>query len=413
MIAEEKHDPRADRAEPVRMNVMIVSGYWTTQPLEGGVRRHVITLVQALKGKHDVSVFVPDWRQKRLVHESIDGVAVFRRRLAVAPASRHRFLRQFVSWLLNLPGTLLALRRAVAEQGIDVVHLHQVTAGSQFNFWLLRKLGGPPFIVGFHGRETRDFTRSPWLTRLQMGRLIHGAAAGVAVSRELLELGTRNGWRIDRSTAIPSGTDLDKVLASAEQIEPVGQVIDGPYFVMLGRLHEVKGQDLAIAAWKYVCADLPNVHLVLVGDFATEGGYEELVAESGLAHRIHLLGRQTHDAALGWLKGATGLIQASRSEGGCAPFAILEAAVLGIPVIVTGIPSLRETIRDGQTGLIVEPENPGAIADAVKRLASDARLASRLGESLSRYARSELTADNMADRYAQVYREVATGSLED
>lgn len=386
---------------------MIVSGEWTTQPLEGGVRRHVITLVEALKRKHDVSVFVPDWQKKHLILESVDGVSVFRRRLAVAPTSRRRFARQLLSWLLNLPGTLRTLRRIVAERHIDVVHLHQVTAGSHFSFWLLHKLGGPPYVVGFHGRETRDFTKSPWLTRLQMNKLVHGAAAGIAVSEELMLLGRQNGWQIGRMAAIPSGSDLDRVLATSEAVEPPNQLIDGRYFVMLGRLHKIKGQDLAIEAWKHVCADLPDIHLVLIGDYTIEGGFEKLVEASGCSHRIHLLGRQPHDTAIGWLKGATGLIQASRSEGGCAPFAILEAAMLGVPVIASGIPSLREIIHDGQTGLVVEPENPSAIAGAVKQLARDPQLAYRVSEKLSQYARSELTADSMAKKYARIYQDVA------
>lgn len=399
---------RPPGASPGKLSILIVSAAWTTEPLHGGVRRHVITLVRELKESHNITVLVPDWERKRLTCERIDGVTVYRRRLAVAPTSAARLARKLVSWLINLPGTLLALRRIAREEKIDVVHLHQVTAGAYFNFWVLRKLGGPRYVVGFHGRETRDYKGSAWLWRWQMDRLVHDAAHGIPVSQDLANIGKTNGWRIEHATVIPNGAVLPDLVEAAASDELEAQSLSGPYFVMLGRVHEVKGQDLAVQAWKWVSKELPDVHLVIVGDYAAEPAYERLVEETGCKSNIHFVGRQPHDAALRWLKGATGLIQSSRNEGGCAPYAILEAAMLCVPVIASGIPSLREVIEHERSGLVVAPENPEAIASAVIRLARDADLASRLGKSLSQHVHSDLTAARMAEKYAAVYLDAAT-----
>lgn len=404
MVSSEIAKPQPVPEEPQRLNVMVVSGIWTTQPLEGGVRRHVMILVDALKHVHNVSVFIPSWDQKHLITESIDEISVFRRRLAVAPKSHRRFVRQLVSWLINLPGTLIALRRVIKKKRIDVIHLHQVTAGSHFNFWLLRKLGGPPYVVGLHGRETRDYATSPRFTCWQMSKLLQGASGGVAVSRELADLGHQNGWRIHNLKVIPSGADLSRVLGAAANLARGIRTIGDPYFVMLGRLHEVKGQDLAVDAWQHLRARHPEVHLVLVGNYTLAGGYEERVEAIGCQDRIHLLGQQQHSTALTWLKGASGLIQASRSEGGCAPFAILEAAALGVPVLVSGIPSLLEIIKDGHNGIVFEPKNPLAIAEAVSRLLEDSDLGARISENLARKMRADLTATAMAEKHVQVFR---------
>jgi glycosyltransferase involved in cell wall biosynthesis len=88
--------------------------------------------------------------------------------------------------------------------------------------------------------------------------------------------------------------------------------------------------------------------------------------------------------------------------------AILEALAAGRPVVATRVGGIPEIVRDGETGLLVPPEDPEALAGAIVRMLSDSALASRLGAGGAKLVREHFTLDRMVEGNERVYREILT-----
>jgi glycosyltransferase involved in cell wall biosynthesis len=86
--------------------------------------------------------------------------------------------------------------------------------------------------------------------------------------------------------------------------------------------------------------------------------------------------------------------------------AILEAMAAGVPVVATDVGGVRDAVRDGETGLLVPPSDPRALAEAIARLCGDRELSGRLAARAGREVRERYTASGMVDAYATLYREL-------
>lgn len=145
---------------------------------------------------------------------------------------------------------------------------------------------------------------------------------------------------------------------------------------LFGRLTPWKGQHVALDA----IARVPDAHLVLVGD-ALFGetdyawGLRERADKLGIADRVHFAGFQ-HDVAA-WMNAMDVIVHASTNP---EPFGlvIIEAMAAGKPVIAANGGAVTEIVRHGENGLIVEPDSPGRLADAIETIKQSPELGRRL-----------------------------------
>ena len=148
-----------------------------------------------------------------------------------------------------------------------------------------------------------------------------------------------------------------------------------PFMLAAGRLDHQKGFDVLIRAFALAMPDCGQLRLVIVGEGPTAQALRDLVAELHVDARVLFPGQVKELQAL--MQQAQGFILSSRYEG--FPNVLLEALANGLPVVATDCPSSpREILRDGEYGLLVPCEDPVALAAAVRRLATDADLRSRL-----------------------------------
>jgi glycosyltransferase involved in cell wall biosynthesis len=89
------------------------------------------------------------------------------------------------------------------------------------------------------------------------------------------------------------------------------------------------------------------------------------------------------------------------------PYTLLEAMALGKPVIASRVGGLAEVIEDGITGILVQPGDPVALADAIQRLVAAPSLRMRLGEEAQRVQRARYSLEAMTSSYLQLYHEVS------
>jgi glycosyltransferase involved in cell wall biosynthesis len=166
------------------------------------------------------------------------------------------------------------------------------------------------------------------------------------------------------------------------RFRPSAGAPDGTSLIAVGRLVEKKGFDVLLRALARTTAPLC---LDVVGDGPERDRLAGLVAQLGLGGRVRLRGRLTHAdlpaayAAAGVVVVPSRLDRAGDRDG--LPNVVLEAMASGRPVIATDVAAVATAVRDGDTGLLVPPDDPDRLAAALDRLAADGGLRRRLGRN--------------------------------
>lgn len=156
----------------------------------------------------------------------------------------------------------------------------------------------------------------------------------------------------------------------------------GPWLLTVARLDFHKGIDTVIRALPAIRAVFPAARYAVAGIGSRQSALEELVADLGLGDAVRLLGFVPDEALPALYNAADLFVLASRRydllvEG--FGISIVEASASGLPVIASRSGGIPEAVREGETGFLVEPDDPAAIAAAAIRLLGDDALRRRMG----------------------------------
>ncbi len=173
---------------------------------------------------------------------------------------------------------------------------------------------------------------------------------------------------------------------------------DALVVLCVARLVEQKGVDVAVRALARIREVEPRAVLVVLGE-----GPERARLEGQGVEGVYLPGRVGDVAA--WYRRAELLLHPARWEG--FGLALLEAMLAEKPVVATRVSAAPEIVADGETGVLVPADDPGALADAALGLLLDPARAEAMGAAGLARARSEFSVAAMADRTVAVYREVS------
>jgi glycosyltransferase involved in cell wall biosynthesis len=202
----------------------------------------------------------------------------------------------------------------------------------------------------------------------------------------------------DKLRVIQNGIDLNLYrqpretsrLRGALGIPPDARVIG-----TIGRLNEIKRQDVLLRAFARVRQQVQDAHLLLVGDGPLRHELAALAAGLGLTKHVHFAGFQADTTTHLRLMDVFALT--SRSEG--MPQAAIEASVAGIPVIASRVGGLPELIVDGRTGMLFTPGNVEELGAGVVRLLGDRPLAEKLAQGGRARAEGMFDIGRMAGEY--------------
>jgi phosphatidylinositol alpha-1,6-mannosyltransferase len=260
-----------------------------------------------------------------------------------------------------------ALARAAAYRPDVTLSAHIVTSPAAA---AIRRTTGARTVQYFHAEE---IGAKPRLAAFAA----NGADASIAVSAYTAGLVAGTGAKPERLTVIANGTDVpsDATPLPAER----------PTIVTIARIEErYKGHDTMLRALPLVLAKVPEAQWVVIGDGSQRPGLEQLAASHGIAGSVRFLGAVEDRERNLWLRRAQLLAMPSRlPAGGFAGegFGIvyLEAGAYGKPVVAGNVGGALDAVRDGETGLLVDPLDPLALAEALTTLLLDGELAARLG----------------------------------
>jgi len=206
-----------------------------------------------------------------------------------------------------------------------------------------------------------------------------------------------------QTTVIPNGVDVDALRRS---VPPVAK--SGPTVITIGQLKERKGSHILVEAMREVCAKVPTARLLLIGDDSDSAFVDVLrakVADYGIAGAVRFAGRVSDDVKIGWLQAADVFaLPALNAAGKFEGFGLvyLEASATGLPVIGTRGNGAEQAIRDGETGFLIDQNDPAALAARIIELLTHSALRQRMGSAGWEYAeahRWSLVADRVIALY--------------
>ncbi len=190
---------------------------------------------------------------------------------------------------------------------------------------------------------------------------------------------TSHGFRAEQIVHIPGSVDTERFQPAPERRpDPARPERD---IICVARMDYAKGVDVLLHAWgRMLCEPTEwRAHLKprlrLVGEGVCGAQMERIVAGLGIQDSVEFLGSRADVVDL--LQQSWGFVMPSRWEG--MPNALLEAMACGLPCVATRVSGSEDIIADGVNGLLVEPEHPAEMAQALRRILEDAELAQRLG----------------------------------
>jgi glycosyltransferase involved in cell wall biosynthesis len=172
----------------------------------------------------------------------------------------------------------------------------------------------------------------------------------------------------------------------------------GPHVVAVGRLRREKAYDVLLQVFASVRKAIPGARLAILGEGPLESDLKHQAAELGLADAVNFAGFLANPWP--YVKYADLFVLASRFEG--LPNALLEAVALGVPVVATDCPGgLREIQQSAPQMVLVPPENPGALAEAMIAALS-ARQEKRAGTQESEEALRRFDPRKIVEEYSRL-----------
>ena len=289
---------------------------------------------------------------------------------------------------------IVAVRRQVVEAARafapDVLHAKMTSLAPTTLFQLeTARLVGVPVLVTLQGAVNGAAAHPETLH----GSLLRRANWVTAVSSATLA-GARSlvPEIVGRSSVIYNGLEAPAMAPSALPREP-------PRILCLGRHATEKGFDVALAA--FAAVSRPDARLIVAGDGLARPSLESMAAGLGLASRVEFPGWIPPERVPSLMNTASMVVVPSREEA----FGIvaLEAAAMARPVVATRVGGLPEVVVHGQTGLLVQRDDPGALGAAMVWLLEHPHAAERMGHAARRRAIREFTLDAAVDAYVNLY----------
>ena len=358
-------------------------------PYIGGVENNAYYLsLELLKRGHDVTVICanePDAKDLT----NVNGIRV-----------------QRLKYIGKIANTNITLRLpfALRKTEFDLVHTHLPTPWSADWSTMVARRKKKPVVLTYHN----DITGSGMARYI--ARLYNATSLNYILKHVDRIIITQPGYlhsspylkRVEHKIVIiPNGVDVEKFKPPNDANHASNVLF---FLSILDEFHRYKGLDILLKALTIVKKDIPDIKLIVGGEGELRGEYQQMATSLGLNGTVEFHGFIPDDRLVEYYTTSNAFVLPSISstqEG--FGLVLLEALACGTPVISTDIVGVAADVKASNAGIIVSPNDPEALAEAILTLLRDAALASKMGESGRRLVEAKYTWERVAAMTEEVY----------
>jgi glycosyltransferase involved in cell wall biosynthesis len=337
------------------------------------------------EGRYRPLLLMNNWEDDHLREVSTDGRCYAYLRLR-GPWFVDIPLSSTMKFAATLPLVLVTLARFLWKHRVRVVNIHYPTL-SMLPFSILKRIGvyKGSLIISLHGSDLRQVSAAAGLDKRYWRLFFRSSDAIVACSESL----ARKAREVilgcaERIKPVHNGVDIKRMLEQQDRDFSLDARLQSGAFVLnIGRFDRIKGQDILLKAFREICRRYPNLSLVMIG--ASGPAMETLsglIRELGLGSRVIMYENLSHQRICAFMQRALLFILPSRDES--FGIALLEAGAMSVPVIASRIGGIPEIIIDGESGLLVQPEDPLQLSDKIVELIENAERRKSLAMGLNK-----------------------------
>ncbi len=408
-VSKESMSPRATSGERVRV-VMLVPSL-----VVGGAERDIVRVAPRIdRSRFEVIVGVFS-EAGPLVTELRDaGIEVVVRQEVDArepdeTGTRRRGIGGAMGLASRTLGVVSWMGRLLAQRDASIAHFflpHTYAYGMVAHDLYARRTRTvmSRLSLNYYGESLPTLT---WFERRYHKRVDRAVGNSAAILEEL----EAEGVPPERLRFIPNGLDTSLFVRDevtrAQAREEFGARSDAFVMVAVGNLHEHKGHDDLLAALEYASPQLPGEWLLLIAGRDVDDRRQMLetqASERGLGGHVRFLGEIRDVPAL--LSAGDVFVHPSHHEG--LPNAVLEAMAASLPVVATHVGGIDQVIgQDAEAiGVVVPPQEPAALGEALVAISQDAEGRRRMGELAQRRAESDYSIEACVAAYERLYSEL-------
>ena len=360
-----------------------------------GAERHLLFLLAGLRGRGvDARLII-----------LVEPAQPMDEMVSAAEARQIPILRLPIGRDYDLP-LLWRLRRALAQIKPDIVHTHLIHA--DLYGAVAAKLARVATVVSSRHLDDAFRYRPRWrrINRGLWAMIDGGIAISAAMKQFALEVEEAPA---DKVHVVLYGmeykwlSDQDIQAARQRLRAELNLSANAQALGMACRLVEQKGIPYALEALRRIRAAFPRAHLVIAGDGELADELRRLASRLGVADRVHWLGWRADAAEL--MAAFDVFLLPSLHEG--FGLVLLEAMARRAPIVASRVGAIPEIVIDGETGILVEPRNAEALAQAITRLLNDRALRKYMGLLGAARLEEHFSVERMVARTITVYEKVS------
>jgi glycosyltransferase involved in cell wall biosynthesis len=296
---------------------------------------------------------------------------------------------------------------------LDIVHAHLGNLPAPFSGYWYAKKWKKPFIITYHGEYIGNFGDP--MRRFGVGlhnlyladKLLSKSDAIIVLSKYNIEQSKILRKYADKIKIIPNGINLEEfdISYSKEKCRDILNIPkDKKVILFVGSLTPIKAPHILIGAMKLIVEEIPNSHLLIIGDGQMQ---------KKLKQQSRLLGIDNYVSFVGWVndgikkvlyyKASDVFVLPSISE--CFAIVLLEASACNLPLVVSNIESLKAIVKEGYNGLFTETGNIKDLAEKIVYLLENEDIMMKFGKN-SKIKVKEFSLERMVKETEKVYLEL-------